>query len=148
MLAGASREAPPPMSLSDAYPYLAREADRGGIVELPTADESGWRTPFMTRYIYGGSAHLRRIVALHGSVTPPVTDTLIAAANSLPESMGILATHGVTRVVIHRSLMPADAAARMIDKVRVAGYPILFNGREGVVFGTTFGPRLPVSGSR
>jgi hypothetical protein len=144
LLAGGSREAPAPMSLSDAYPYLVRETDRGGVIELPTADDSGWRTPFMTRYIYASSAHLRRVVAIHGSVTPPVTDTLLSAANSLPESMDILSAHGVTRVVIHRSLMPADSAARTIDRVQGAGYPILFAGYEGVVFGTTqsvIGPR-------
>jgi len=153
MLAAESREAPPPMSLSDAYPYLAREADRGGIVELPTADASGWRTPLMTRYIYASSAHLRRIVSLHGSVIPPLTDTLLSAANSLPESMGVLATHGVTRVVVHRSLMPADVAARLINSIQAAGYPLLFSGHEGAVFATSdrspvTGHRSPVAGSR
>jgi len=137
LLAGGSREAPPPMSLSDAYQFLTQETDRGGVVELPTADESGWRTPLMTRYIYASSAHLRRVVALHGSVTPPVTDTLLSAANSLPESMGILATHGVTRVVVHRGLMPTAAAAELVGRIERAGYPVLFAGLEGVVFATT-----------
>lgn len=135
--AGRSRPAPPPMSLSDAYPYLSREADRGGVVELPTADASGWRTPYLTRYIYASSGHLRRVVAIHGSVTPPVTDTLVRAANALPDSMGVLAAHGVTRVVIHRPRFPADSGAAIIGRIRRAGYPILFNGREGVVFATT-----------
>jgi hypothetical protein len=137
LLAGASREAPPPMSLSDAYPYLASETDRGGVIELPTADSTGWRTPYMTRYIYGSSGHWRRVVAIHGSVTPPVTDTLLSASNKLPDSMGVLAAHGVTRVVVHRGLMNPSEADALIRKIREAGYPSLFAGKEGVVFATT-----------
>ncbi len=60
-LAGRSAAAAPPMELSDAYPYLARETDRGGVVELPEADKSGWRTPFSTRYIYASAGHLFRV---------------------------------------------------------------------------------------
>jgi len=137
-LAGRSVVAPDPMSLSDAYPYLASEADRGGVVELPTADRSGWRTPFSTRYIYASAAHLRRVVALHGSVTPPVTDSLLRAANSLPDSssMRILSDHGVSRVVVHRDLMQKDSAETLVRGIRDAGYPLLFAGSDGFVFGT------------
>ena len=136
--AGRSVVAPSPMSLSDAYPYLASEADRGGVVELPTADHGGWRTPFSTRYIYASAEHLRRVVALHGSVTPPVIDSLLRAANALPDSaaMKILSDHGVSRVVVHRSLMQKDSAEILILGIQRAGYPILFAGSEGVVFGT------------
>jgi uncharacterized protein YqgC (DUF456 family) len=136
--AGRSVVAPAPMSLSDAYPYLASEVDRGGVVELPTADHSGWRTPFSTRYIYASAGHLRRVVALHGSVTPPVTDSLRRAANALPDSssMKILLDHGVSRVVVHRSLMQKDSADILIRGIQRAGYPILFAGSDGVVFGT------------
>ncbi len=136
--AGRSVVAPAPMSLSDAYPYLASEVDRGGVVELPTADHSGWRTPFSTRYIYASAGHLRRVVALHGSVTPPVTDSLLRAANALPDSssMKILLDHGVSRVVVHRSLMQKDSADILIRGIQRAGYPILFAGSDGVVFGT------------
>lgn len=140
--AGRSVVAPDPMSLSDAYPYLASEADRGGVVELPTADRSGWRTPFSTRYIYASAGHLRRVVALHGSVTPPVIDSLLRAANALPDSssMRILLDHGVSRVVIHKDLMPRDSAENLVSELKRAGYPALFAGSDGVVFGTAGSP--------
>jgi hypothetical protein len=130
------------MSLSDAYPYLASEADHGGVVELPTADRSGWRTPFSTRYIYASAGHLRRVVALHGSVTPPVTDSLLRAANALPDSlsMKILSDHGVSRVVVHRKLMQPDLADKLVNELKSAGYTILFAGEEGVIFGTARSP--------
>ena len=149
-LAGRSAIAPDPVSLSDAYPYLASEADRGGVVELPTADRSGWRTPFSTRYIYASSGHLRRVVALHGSVTPPVIDSLLRAANALPDSssMRILSDHGVSRVVIHKDLMARDSAENLVGELKQAGYPILFAGSDGVVFGTTEKRRSPMPAGR
>ena len=135
-LAGRSVQAPPPMAISDSYAYLAHERDRGGVVELPTAGRDGWRTPFSTRYIYASSAHLRRVVALHGSVMPPVIDTLLRAADALPDTSArsILVAHGVTRVVVHPSMMPGDSGSALIRAFRLAGYPVLFDGREGVVF--------------
>jgi uncharacterized protein YqgC (DUF456 family) len=142
-LAGESAGAPAnPMSLSDAYPFLAVERDRGGVIELPVSDPSGWRTPYSTHYIYADAGHSRRIVALHGSVTPPVVDTLLRAAGELPSAaaMTLLADHGVTRVVIHRSLMPHDSGAALIDDLTRAGYPAVFAGREATVFGTTLSP--------
>src|SRR5260221_1534770 len=149
-LAGRSVVAPDPVSLSDAYPYLASEADRGGVVELPTADRSGWRTPFSTRYIYASSGHFRRVVALHGSVTPPVIDSLLRAANGLPDSslMKILADHGVSRVVIHKDLMPRDSAQNLVNELKHAGYPVVFAGSNGVVFVMTEKRRSPMPASR
>jgi hypothetical protein len=126
------------MSLSDAYPFLAAERDRGGIVELPISDRSGWRTPFSTRYVYASSGHLRRVVALHGSVTPPVTDTLIKSAIAAPDSaaMRTLASHNVTRLVLHLPLMTGAKGRWLADRLEKAGYPVIFAGREAVVFGT------------
>jgi hypothetical protein len=140
-LAGRSAVAPEPLQLSDAYPILSMERDRGGVVELPTANESGWRTPYSTRYIYASSGHLRRVVAIHGSVTPPLTDSLLHSANALPDSnaMRFLSAHGVTRVVVHRSLMPEKQGAALVADIERAGYPVIFAGREGVVFATIKG---------
>lgn len=135
-LAGRSVAAPSPMEISDAYPYLAREADRGGVVELPVADKTGWRTPMTTRYTYGSSGHLRRIVALHGNVMPPVIDSLMRAASLLPDSAStaLLQGHGVTRVVVHPGLMLPGSGASLIQELQRAGYPVLFTGGEDVVF--------------
>ena len=138
-LAGRSVAAPAPMEISDVYPYLAREADRGGVVELPVADRTGWRTPMTTRYTYGSSGHLRRIVALHGNVMPPMIDSLMRAASQLPDSASsaLLKGHGVTRVVVHPALMPPGSGASLIQTFRRAGYPVVFAGREDLVFALT-----------
>jgi hypothetical protein len=53
--------------------------------------------------------------------------------------MSVLAAHGVTRVVVHRSLMRPEEADTLISKIRDAGYPLLFTGKEGVVFATAKG---------
>jgi len=135
-LAGRSVAAPSPLEMSDVYPYLADEPDRGGVVELPVADATGWRTPMTTRYTYASAGHLRRVVALHGNVMPPEIDTLLLAGNALPDSASsaLLWRHGVTRVVVHTGLMTGAAGAALIHAFDRAGYQALFTGREGVVF--------------
>ena len=103
---------------------------------MPVADRTGWRTPMTTRYTYGSSGHLRRIVALHGNVMPPVIDSLMRAADQLPDSASsaLLRGHGVTRVVVHPALMPPGSGASLIEAFRRAGYPVVFIGGEDVVF--------------
>jgi hypothetical protein len=125
----------PPLEMSDAYPFLSSERDRGGVVELPVAGPDGWRTPFSTEYIYGSSGHLRRVVALHGSITPPITDSLLRAAQSLPDSQAasFLASRGVTRVVLHLPLMHDSASAAVRDGLTRLGYHVLFTGKESLV---------------
>lgn len=140
--AGRSVVAPAPMEMSDAYPFLAREGDRGGVVELPVADATGWRTPMTTRYTYGSAGHLRRIVALHGNVMPPVIDSLMNAAGKLPDSASrlLLESHGVTRIVVHPGLIPRDSGSALMQSFERAGYPVVFPGREGVVYSLTSTP--------
>jgi hypothetical protein len=134
-----SAAAADPMALSDAYPFLASEPDRGGVVELPVADRSGWRTLYLTRYTYASAAHQRRIVAIHGGVRPAVTDSLLNAAVYAPDStaMRLLSSHGVTRLVIHLPLMTGGKGPWMVKRLQHAGYPVVFAGHEAVVFSTT-----------
>lgn len=134
-----SVEAPDPLAMSDAYPFLASETDRGGIAELPLADHGGRRAPMVTRYTYGSAGHLRRVVAVHGSVIPPVIDSLEHAMEDLPDvaAQNVLTGHGVTRLVIHKSLFKGDSATKLIGALRSSGLPVLFDGLEGVVFSLT-----------
>jgi hypothetical protein len=134
-----SVQAPDPIAMSDAYPFLAAESDRGGIAELPLADHGDRRAPMVTRYTYGSAGHLRRVVAVHGSVIPPVTDTLETAMEDLPGELAqnVLVRHGVTRLVVHRSFFRGDSATKLIAAFSSSGLPVLFNGREGVVFSLT-----------
>lgn len=130
-----------PLSLSDAYPYLARETDRGGVIEFPEKDETGKRVDF-GRYIYGASGHLRGVVALHGNHRVPVIDSLRAAGERLPTESArtFLSSHGVTRIVIHRFLGDSTANGALIASLLAAGYPLLFNGSESAVFALTNSP--------
>lgn len=141
-LAGDSARASSPLMMSDAYPLLARESDRGGVIEFPTSDQPGTRQDFVERYIYGGSGHLRPVVALHGSRIPPVIDSLRWAGDRLPQESGriFLSGHGVTRVVVHRFLGDREKNARLIASLLAAGYPLLFTGNESAVFALTRSP--------
>ncbi|MEO7359345.1 MAG: hypothetical protein ABI120_03390, partial [Gemmatimonadaceae bacterium] len=73
-----------PAQMSDAYAFLRHETDHGGVVELPSRMDSGLTTPFATRYVYGVTGHMRGIVAFHGSMFPPVLESLRLASHDLP----------------------------------------------------------------
>ncbi len=137
--ASLSATLPDPVGMSDAYPFLAAEKDRGAVAEMPLADPGGRRAPMVTRYTYGSVGHLRRVVATHGSVIPPVTAALETAIKDLPDRLAqdVLASHGVSRLVVHRSLFRRDSAAKLITALRASGMPVLFEGKEGVVFSLT-----------
>lgn len=131
-----------PLELSSAYRFLANESDSGGIVELPIGDSTGYRTPMRTRYTYGSAGHLRRVVAFHGSVHPPLLESLEASAQQLPNvtARRVLTTYGVTRLVVHRDLMSRAAADRLIDALRAGGYAVLHDADDAAVIGLRVDP--------
>lgn len=135
-VAAGSVTLPPPLELSEAYPFLADESDRGAVVELPGADNTGYRTPVMSRYSLGSAGHLRRIVGYNGSVPLPAADRLQYAAGRLPDerARGILTTAGVTRLVVHRDLMAPGQAEQLIGRLNAAGYRAVFQGTDATVF--------------
>lgn len=125
-----------PAEMSDAYAFLGRESNRGGVVELPSRMDSGLNTPFATRYVYGASSHMRGVVAFHGSLYPPVLESLRVASHDLPrpEAIQVMATHGVSRLVIHKDLMSADSVHMIARELRSQGFPIVFDARGSTVF--------------
>ena len=127
---------PDPVRLSDAYTFLGLEKDRGGVVELPSRMDSGLATPYATRYVYGGTSHLRGVVAFHGSMYPPVLDSLRVASHDLPAPAAIqmMQTHGVSRLVLHRDLMSADSASLITSEMTGQGFPVIFSTRGSTVF--------------
>ncbi|MGH9441811.1 MAG: hypothetical protein ACRD16_06010 [Thermoanaerobaculia bacterium] len=131
-----SSAVPPPLQMSDAYPFLASEKDLGGVVELPVAEPDGYRTPFLTRSTFASAGHRRRVVAFFGGVPLPPVDNLLAAALRLPSpaSRRFLASSGVDRLVMHREWMPPNVGERLCGELRRAGYRPLFEGREATVF--------------
>ncbi len=125
-----------PVNTSDAYPFLASEKDRGGVVELPSRTESGYATPYATRYAYASAGHLRRVVSFHGSLLPPLLDSLRKASFHLPDSASkqLFVTHGVTRLVIHKNILPPDSGNALVRVFEAKGYPMLFNSELSAVF--------------
>lgn len=136
--AGRSARVPAPLELSDAYPFLAQEKDRGAVVELPAIN--GYGTPAIVRYVYGSAGHLRRVVAIHSSVPLPAVQALVAAAEKLPDdsSRRFLFQQGVTRLVVHHTFMDDQKFANLLDRLDTAGYPRLHTGTEAVVYALSF----------
>jgi hypothetical protein len=126
---------PSPLSLSDAYPFLAAEADRGGVIELPDRGPDG-SGGYRVRYAYGSAGHLRRIVAFHGKDGPPILDNLLAAAERLPSepSRRFLAASGVTRLVVHRGPNFIDSRAFRRDELVRAGYAVVAEMKDATIF--------------
>jgi len=137
-LAGDSIRVPDPLDLSGAYTYLASENDRGAVVELPTADTNGYRTPMLVRSTYGSAGHLRRVVAIHGQNVPQLAQTLLAEAEALPDP-GVAArlrSYGCSRLVVHRTWSGGDALESTVTALRTY-LPVLWESDEAVVFDLT-----------
>jgi len=134
--AGESLALPDPLAFSGAYPFLASEQDRGAVVELPAADPNGYRTPMLVRSVYGSAGHLRRVIAIHGSVVPPLTSELLHEADRLPDESAVdhLRRYGCTRVVVHRFWQPGPRIDDQIARMRAAGLPVLWESDEAVTF--------------
>lgn len=125
-----------PIELSDAYPFIAREQDRGGVVEMPGRTGKGYATPFATRYAYASAGHLRRVTAFHGSFLPPLLDSLRNASFNLPDSAArkFLVSHGVTRLVVHKDLYSGNSGDTVVRGLVAEKYELLFNTKQSAVF--------------
>jgi hypothetical protein len=86
--------------------------------------------------VYGSASHRRGVIAYHGSMFPPVLESLRVASHSLPapDAVRMMQTHGVSRLVIHNDLMSADSSRSLIGSLKGQGYPIVFNTRSSTVF--------------
>lgn len=140
--AAKSVDIPPPLAMSDAYPFLAAETDRGGIVELPVAGPDGYRTPYLVQYAYASAGHLRRVVDFHGAIYPAIIDNLLAAAGRLPSEPArrTLVAWGVTRLVLHRESAFVDPWPLRRDALVEAGYHVLYESRGATVFALDSAP--------
>lgn len=124
-----------PIDISDAYPFIAREHDRGGVVELPSRLPGGYATPYATRYAYASAGHMRRVTAFHGSVLPAVLDSLRKASFNLPDAAAreLFVSHGVTRLIVHKELYPGDSGEVLVRSFVAQKYPLLFNTKQSAV---------------
>jgi hypothetical protein len=125
-----------PIDMSDAYPFLASESDKGGVVELPASMDSAYAPAYATRYAYASAGHLRGVAAFHGSLFPPLLETMRLASYELPDSTArkLFVANGVTRLVIHKDLMPRDSGETLERAFIAEGYPLLFGSRQSAVF--------------
>jgi len=133
-----------PLALSEAYPFLRSEGDAGAVVELPVASQNGYRTPLRHRYIYGSIGHHRRVVSyIGGLLAPRAIRQLEEAVQQLPSNAAreSLVAAGVTRLVLHKSLMPLDEATRWLVALDRAGYRRLHEGPEAVVYDLNSSPQ-------
>ena len=135
--AGDSVRVAEPLLISDAYPFLAKESDRGAVVEWPWAHQNGSRDgSAISRYVYGSAGHLRRIVVYRKTVALPAADSFQTAADALPDDgrRSTLWAAGVTRLVIHRRGPRGAEGERRIIALRNASYIVLHDGAESTVF--------------
>jgi hypothetical protein len=134
--AGKSLSIGNPGQISDAYSFLRTEKDRGGVVELPSKMDSGLATPFATKYAYGAASHLRGAIAFHGSMYPPVLESLRVVSHSLPapDAIRMMQRHGVSRLVVHKDLMSVDSARSITAQLTAQGFPVIFATGSSTVF--------------
>ena len=125
-----------PIAMSDAYPFLAGENDKGGIVELPQATDSVYAPAAATWYAYASAGHLRGVSAFHGSLFPPLLESMRLAGYELPDSTAreLFVKNGVTRLVIHKELMPGDSGSKLERAFVSEGYPLVFESKQSAVF--------------
>ena len=125
-----------PIAMSDAYPFLAAENDKGGIVELPQATDSVYEPAAATWYAYASAGHLRGVSAFHGSLFPPLLESMRLAGYELPDSTAreLFVKNGVTRLVIHKDRMPADSGSKLERAFVSEHYPLLFKSKQSAVF--------------
>ena len=125
-----------PIEMSDAYPFLAAEQDRGGVVEIPQPTDSVYAPSPSTGHAYASAGHLRGVVAFHGSLFPPLLEAMRLASYKLPDSAAreLFVANGVTRLVIHKDMMPGDSGSTLEKALVAEGYPLLFATRNSSVF--------------
>ncbi len=77
------------------------------------------------------------MIAFHGSMFPPLLDSLRLATYDLPGAAAIrmMQRNGVTRVLIHRDLMSADSARFLVGAFLRDGDTILFQTPNSTVMG-------------
>jgi hypothetical protein len=121
---------PDPLAVSDAYPLLASESDRGAIVELPIADSEGSRIAMFALSAYGSAGHLRRIL------TTRLTFKTIENGEGLADKSAVtrLREFGCSRVVIHHRWVTDSQVESIIAAARANGLPVLWESEESVVF--------------
>ncbi len=128
---------PEMLTASDAYPFLAREEDRGAIVELPLPERTSSLHLQRQRYIFATLGHGRRVAVYHdGWKAPDSVNRLQEAAAQLPSDVArqLLVQAGVTRLVVHRSLLGEKQSQEVLAALDGAGYTRAFTGIEGVVY--------------
>lgn len=125
-----------PMDISDAYPFLSGERDTGGVVELPGRQPDGYASPYAALYAYGSAGHMRRVTAFHGSFLPPIVDSMRTLSFNLPDSAArdFFASHGVTRLVVHKDFLPGDSGSALARAFVALRYPLLFDSKRSAVF--------------
>jgi hypothetical protein len=106
--------------IPQAYQYLQKSVDGGGVLELPTHALSTTNSDFTDRiYTYFSAYHFKPIVVGYSGYFPPTFDTLIAETAKLPssDSLDLFEAIGVRTIILNTKLLDAAQLQRWNDAV-------------------------------
>jgi hypothetical protein len=129
-LARRAVELPPPLSIAQAYQHLSACPVS---VELPVPEPTAGAHEVLSRYVYGASGHLHRVVSYYASIWPPEVWSLQREAARLPDerSRESLVRAGINCVILHKT--PQYDYEGRLASFRQAGYSVAFSDSESAI---------------
>jgi hypothetical protein len=113
--------------IPQAYSYLEKPGDAGGVLELPTHAYTTAPPDFTDRiYTYFSAYHFKPIVVGYSGYFPPEFEQIIAETARLPspDSLNLFEAMGVRTIILHTKLMDAAQIKRwnaaIVDGKRLA----------------------------
>jgi hypothetical protein len=106
--------------IPQAYHYLRKSVDGGGVLEIPTHGLPTTDSVFTDRiYTYFSAYHFKPIVVGYSGYFPPTFEPLIAETASLPadDSLDIFEAIGVRTIILHTKLLDAAQMRRWNDAI-------------------------------
>jgi hypothetical protein len=106
--------------IPQAYQYLQKSGDVGGVLEMPTHALPTTDPDFTDRiYTYFSAYHFKPIVVGYSGYFPPTFDALIAETAKLPssDSLDLFEAIGVRTIILNTKLLDAAQLQRWNDAV-------------------------------
>jgi hypothetical protein len=106
--------------IPQAYAFLQKSSEVGGVLELPTHAQSAALSDFTDRiYTYFSAYHFKPIVVGYSGYFPPTFEGLIAETAKLPaaDSLDLFEAIGVRTIVLHTKQLAAIPMQRWNDAI-------------------------------